>query len=173
MALGRTYTVTAGPYTLASTAQTPLLMGATGAAVTADISAIRFSIGCGAGVGFPSPASVQFLLTRPANTPVAGAATTVTPAPHNDTDIAANSTWTTGSFGGGTAWTTPPTAPAVGAAGWLYSQNIPFTAGALLGEWITPSQEWRLSASKFLVVFATCSLAGTATQLQAEVVFTE
>jgi hypothetical protein len=177
MSVGRVYTVTSGPYTVATTTATPILMGSTSATVTADIQAIRLGSVSGAGVSYPPNSTVYGVLARPANSPVVGSGSLATPAPHNPSDIVANSVWSIGSIGGGTAWTTAPTLSAgggsAGQTGWLWSEPIPMAAGAGWGEWVNPGAEWRLPASAFVAVFIVCSSAGTATQYQCELVFAE
>jgi len=177
MALGRTYTVTSGPYTVAAITATPILMGSASATVTADIQALRFGTVSGSGVSYPPNSTAAGVLARPSNTPAVGSASLAAPVPHNSSDIAANSVWSIGSIGGGTAWTTAPTLSAGGGAsgqtGWLWSESIPMAAGAGWGEWVNPGAEWRLPASGFLGLFILCSSAGTATQYQVQLVFVE
>jgi hypothetical protein len=177
MALGRTYTATSGPYTVATTTATPILMASTGAAVTADIQAFRVGSVSGAGVSYPPNSTATMVFARPSNSPVVGSGSLTTPSPHNPSDIAANSIWSIGSIGGGTAWTTAPTLSAGGGAsgqvGWLWSEPIPMAAGAGWGEWVNPGAEWRIPASAFAAFFVVCSSAGTGTQYQVEAVFVE
>ena len=173
MPLGRTYTVSSGPYTVSGTSVTPILMGSTGASVTADVIAIRVGTDSQAGVSYPANASCQVIFARPANSPVVGSSATVTPSPHNSSDIAANSVWSIGNLGGGTNWSTPPTAPAIGATGWLWSQAIPMASGAGWAEWTNLGAEWRLGASAFVAVFVQCSASGTNVGYMCELVFVE
>ena len=163
MASGRTYTVTSALVTLASTSQTAIICGTTGATVTADVQALRIGIYSGGGVSYPSNGTVQCSLYRPTGTAAGG--TAATPRPHNASDIAANSTWLDASGGAITGLT-------LGAVV-TWNQVLPFTAGATWADWVTPGAEWRIGASTNLALYLTCSSAGTATQFQAEFVFAE
>jgi len=138
------------------------MQGATGSTVTADLQAIRIGIYSGASVSYPSNGTVEVYLARPGTNGTGG--TSVTPSPHNASDIAANSTWTIGS------WTI---SPARGSGAVLWQQSLPFTAGANWAEYVTPGDEWRLSASGYIGIFVLCSSAGTATQFEAQLVFAE
>lgn len=162
MAMSRIYTVDSTIETLASTTQTCLLYGAAGAAVTADIQAIRVGIYSGASVSYPANGTVQFLLARTTGSRANG--TALTPSPHNSTDIAANTTWFSNAG-------TPLSGLTIGAT--LWGQTLPFTAGANWAEWVTPGAEWRLPASGAVGVWVLCSSAGTATQFEIEAVFAE
>lgn len=164
MALGRTYTVTSALVTLASTAQTPILAAKYSTTVTLNVEAIRIGIYSGAGVSYPSNGTVQCLLARATAAYTGGNA--LTPSPHNNNDIAAQSSWadnSTALVGIGTPGVT------------LWGQVLPFTAGANWGEWVTPGAEWFAggSATTGLAFYLTCSSAGTATQFQIEATFTE
>lgn len=161
MALGRTYTATSAPVTVATATQTVIMCGTTGATVTADVEAIRFAV-IGAAT-FPANATVTATLYRSTGTAAGG--TAVTPRPHNASDIASNSTWLDASGAAITGLTV--------TAIQVWSQVLPFTAGANWAEWVTPGAEWRVSVSTNLALWITCSSAGTATSFQAEMVFAE
>lgn len=161
MALGRAYTVTGALVTVATTSATPILCGTTGASVTMDISAIRVSA-IGAAT-FPANATWQASLYRATGTAAGG--TAATPRPHNPSDIAANSTWLDASGGAITGLTQ--------GAVVAFTQALPFTAGANWGEWVTPGFEWRVSASTNIALYLVCTTAGTSTQFEAELIFTE
>ena len=167
MALGRTYTVNSGAIAVATTTATPILACVTSSTAICDIECIRIGIYSGSGVSFPSNGTVLCSLQRIA-TP--GTATgTVSPYPHNQADIAANTVWSTG------GWQTTP----VGGSTILWSQSIPFTAGANWAEWVTPGAEWRVSGTgsatgaAYVALFVACSSAGTATDFVGEIVFSE
>jgi hypothetical protein len=164
MALGRTYTVDSGLVTLASTTQTAILASNGLTTLVADIEAVRVSISSGAGVSYPSNGTVNFLLARTTAAAAGGAA--VTPNPHNPSDIVART-----AFLSGTTAITGITTPGVT----LWSQNLPFTSGANWAEWVTPGAEWRTAASATagVALYITCTSAGTATQFQCELVFSE
>lgn len=161
MALGRIYTADSGLVTLASTTQTPLLYWTCSATQTLDILAVRIGIYSGGGVSYPSNGTVEVNIARPTGTKAGGAA--VTPNPHNSGDIAAQTTWSSGSTAiTGLTYATP-----------VWGQILPFTAGANWAEWVTPGAEWRCAASGQMAIYALCSSAGTATQFYCEAVFAE
>ncbi len=163
MSMGRSYTAASAAVTLASTSTTAILCGSTGSTVTADVSAIRIGIYSGSSVSYPSNGTVQAQLMRATGT--AGGGTTVTPSPHNASDIAANSTWLDASGAAITGLTKGSVC--------VWEQVLPFTAGANWAEWVTPGAEWRIGASTNLALYLTCSSAGTATEFIAELVLAE
>jgi hypothetical protein len=168
MALGRIYTAESGTCALATTTPSALLWAwPNSAAVTMDILAVRVGVTSSGGApSYPSNGIVQVQLVRATGTITGGA--TPTPAPHNSSDIAANSVWKSAS----TAITVQPTVGAV-----LWSQQLPFTAGANWAEWVSPGAEWRVPASGTagtgIALMTTQSSAGTNTAFTAEIVFAE
>lgn len=161
MAVSRIYTVDGGLQTLASATQTCLLVGTTISTNPCDIEAIRVGIYSGTSVSYPASGTVQFLLARASG--VSGGGTTgLGVNPHNPTDIAANTVWKNAST---------PITSTIGVV--LWGQSLPFAAGANWAEWATPGAEWRVSASSSIGVYVDCSSAGTATQFQIELVFSE
>jgi hypothetical protein len=167
--LGRTYTIDSGPIAVATTATTPILAAVTGTTNIADIEAIRIGIYSGSGVSYPSNGTVLCTLQRVANP---GATTgTLLPRPHNQADLAANTTWSTG------GWATTPVPQSPSQI--LWGQSIPFTAGANWAEWVTPGAEWRVgpvsasAAAAYIALFVACSSAGSGTEFTAELVFSE
>lgn len=168
MPLGRYYTAESGVCALATTTASALLWAWPGAAtVTMDIAAIRVGITASGGTpSYPSNGIVQVQLVRATGTIAGGA--TITPNPHNSSDIAANSVWKSAS----TAITTQPTVGVV-----LWGQQLPFTAGANWAEWVTPGLEWRVPASGTagtgIALMTTQSSAGTNTAFTAEIIFAE
>jgi hypothetical protein len=161
---GRTYTVDSGLIVLASTSQTALIASNGNTTFDANIEAIRVSISSSGGTpSYPSNGVVNFLLAR--TTAAATTASAVTPNPHIPTDPAANTAFLAGTNVG-----------AVGTPGvTLWSQNLPFTAGANWAEGVTPGAEWRTakSATAGVAVYVTCTSAGTNTAFQIELVFSE
>ena len=168
MALGRFYTAESGTCALATTTPSALFWAWPAAAtVTMVIACIRVGITSSGGTPYyPSNGIVQVQLVRATGTITGGA--TITPSPHNTTDIAANSAWRSAS----TAITVQPTVGVV-----IWSQQIPFTAGANWAEWVTPGFEWRVPASGTagtgVALMTTQSSAGTNTAFTAEIVFAE
>lgn len=162
MASGRIYTATSGLVTYTGTSATPIFYGTTTSTSTADIQCIRIAIYSGSGVSFPSNGTVQVQLARVTGATSGG--TAVTAAPHNASDIAANTTFLDATGSAITGLTEGVR---------LWGQSIPFTAGANWAEWVTPGSEWRVSASAAVAIYLTASSAGTATEFQAELVFAE
>ena len=168
MALGRFYTADSGLCALATTTASALFWAWPGAAtVTMDIAAIRLGVTYTGGTpSYPSNGTVTFQLARVTGTITGGA--TVTPNPHNSSDIAANSVWKSAS----TAITVQPTVGVI-----LWEQQLPFTAGANWAEYLTPGMEWRVPASGTagtgIALMSTQSSAGTNTAFSAELVFAE
>lgn len=159
------YTVDTGLQAITSTSATAILCGTAGSTVAADILALRIGIYSGASVSYPSNGTVLFQLLRPTGTASAGVGS-VTPNPHNASDIAARSTWLNGATGSTISGLTAGTTV-------LWAQSLPFTAGANWAEWVTPGAEWRLGASSNIALYITCSSAGTATDFNCEMVFSE
>ena len=133
---------------------------------------MRVALNGPASTTFPANATVQIQLCRVTGaTPTGGAA--VTPVAHNAAGStageAAASTWYSTT---GTAQVTGQTVITV-----LWSQAIPYTAGANWAEWVTPGFEWRVpgvvTAGTGVALIATPSQTGVATTASAEIVFTE
>jgi hypothetical protein len=162
MALGRVYTIDSGLVTVATTAQTCILAGTTSAVQTFYVEALRIGIHSGASVSYPPNGSVLAQLLR--STGAAANGGTATKNPANVGDLAAQSTWLSGSTA-----ITGLTATAVEPWG----QELPFTAGSNWGEWWTPGAEIQVPISANLGLWVTCSSAGTATQFKAQLVISE
>jgi hypothetical protein len=162
LALGRVYTVDSGLITLAATTQTLMLAATAPSTATCDIQAIRIGLASGSGVSYPANGTVACGLYRNTGARTAGLA--LTPSPHNTGDVAAQTSWWSGS--------TAITGFTIGTA-LLWNIVLPFTAGANWGEWVTPGAEWRIPISASAGIWLTCSSAGTATQFQIEAVFSE
>lgn len=168
MALGRMYTVDAGTLAVAAAGPTTIMAVSTAATNPVDIQAFR--IGVLGASSFPSNATCTFTFARASSGYTSGGHT-ITPNPHNAGDIAANSTWyndqTTAA--GGTVSAIVGFTQGVT----LWQIEIPFTAGANWGEWVTPGAEFRVAASAFAAMYLTQSSAGTATSFSCEMVFAE
>lgn len=162
MASGRVYTATSGLVTYTGTSATAIFYGLTASTNPADIQCIRVAIYSGSAVSFPSNGTVQVQLCRVTGAESGG--TSVTASPHNPSDVAANTTFkdATGS---------PIAGLSQGVV--LWSQTLPFTAGANWAEWVTPGSEWRVAVSAGCAIYLVASSAGTSTEFQAELVFTE
>ena len=159
---GRTYTADSGLITLASLTQTLMLAATTTATNTCDIMCIRLGMAAGSSPTWPPQATVACGLYR--NTGARSAGLAVTPSPHNPGDVAAQTSWWSGS--------TAITGFSIGTA-LLWNQVLPFTPGANWSEWVTPGAEWRIPISASAGIWLTCSTAGVGTQFQIEAVFAE
>jgi len=143
MALARTYTVDTGTTvggwiplgTASGTTEYALMYGAAPSGSDFNISAVRIAIASGGSASYPTNGSITFRLRLSTSTlsPVlAGTATAQATGPGT---ITAKSSWiygTASSAGTGTL-STP--------GGVLWSQTIPYTAGANWAEWFTPGFE--------------------------------
>ncbi len=169
MALGRTYTVDSGLVAIATATTAQYVIAAyTTTTNIMDIEAIRVGVFSGASISYPSNGTLLCQLQR-ITTPGTSGTGTLTPRPHNQADLAAATTWSTGTF-----QTTPATSGIV-----LWGQSIPLTAGANWAEWVTPGAEWRVNpvsstgAAAYVALFMTASGIGTGVQASVEIVFSE
>ena len=163
---GRYYTATSNlvPYTSLSTAA--ILAGSATSTAPFDIMAIRVGLHSGGTApSYPSNASVLCQLARTTGAISGGSSITARIAPHNTTDIASNAGYlydaSTGSISGLSQGVN------------LWESVLPFTAGQGVTEWVTPGAEWRISASTSFALFVTASVAGTSTDVTAELVWVE
>jgi hypothetical protein len=172
MALGRTYTIDSGAIGIAtSTNAQAIIAGITTTTNVCDIEAIRVGVysATGATASYSSNGTLLCQLARIASP--GSYATTATARPHNQADLAANTTWSTGTFATGSNAYTPTAI--------LWGQSIPLTAGANWAEWVTPGAEWRIgpsssvAAAAYVALIVTASITGTSIDLVAEIVFSE
>jgi hypothetical protein len=172
VAIGRYYKVgvfdTATPGynggTVASTASTPILLGTTTATADCNISAIRVS--CLGASSFPSNASWAASINIMTGNHAGGLTATATSV--SPSTQASNTLFTTA---GGTAPSAPITGMTLGKV--LWSQEIPFTAGANWAEWFTPGFEINVPVSSQFAIVITEQSAGTGTSFAGEIEFTE
>lgn len=160
---GRYYTATSNLVTYTATAATPVFYGLAPATSVADIVAVRAGLYSGGGVSYPANGTLLVQLCRASGTRAGG--TSVTPAPHNAGDIASQLSQCYDASGSAL------TGLSQGVVLWQVA--LPFTAGANWAEWFSPGSEPRVAASAAFAVYLTASAAGTATQVQAEVVYAE
>lgn len=150
--------------TVTTTATTPILYISTSANSDLNIAGIRCGV-LGA-AAFPSNASVVFSINTVTGTKAGGNAVT----PIQQSGIAKASLVTAVSTAGGTgaAAITGLTA----TTSW-WSTPLPFTAGSMWGEWVTPSYEINLPVSGQFALCVTASSAGSATTFTGELEYTE
>lgn len=161
-----TYNTTGATITSTSTtAPVAILAGTTPATGVCAISAVRVS--CFGAASFPSNAS--FTAAIATFTGTLGGGNTATATTLSGTALASQTTWSTG--GGNAAAAITITTQAMVQL--LWSQQLPFTAGANWGEWFTPGFEIYIPASTKFGLFITESSAGTATTFGGELEFTE
>lgn len=171
MALARPYKVgvfdTSVPLatgaTVTTTTPTPILYGVTSATGDCNISAVRAGI-IGA-AAFPSNASVVVSLNIVTGTAAGGQAAVAKQL--SGVALAAQTTFLTA--GGTTA--AAITGLTLGA--FLWSQELPFTAGSNWGEWFSPGFEKNIPASTKFGLYVIESSAGTGTTFSGELEFTE
>lgn len=150
---------------ISNSAGTPaaILAGTTVAGNDINISAVRASA-LGA-TTFPSNAS--FIASLNIFTSSSSGGTAVTPRLlGGGSALAAKSTWLSAGGSGATAIT------AAISTG-LWSQSIPFTAGANWGEWITPGFEINVAASSGCALYINCTTAQSGNTFTGSVEFTE
>lgn len=162
MASSRLYTATSGLVTYTGTSATAAFYGIAAATNPMDIWAIRIGIYSGSSVSYPSNGTVLVQLSRVTGTEAGG--TSVTASPHNASDVAANSLFHDATGSAITGLTQGVT---------LWEQTLPFTAGANWAEWFTPGAELRVAASAGCAIYLTASSAGTATEFETSLVFSE
>jgi hypothetical protein len=171
VALGRYYKVgvydTATPLgtgaTVATTTVTPILYGVTTAANDCNITAIRMSV-MGA-AAFPSNASNIISINIVTGT--VGGGNTATAIQLSGVTKAATTTFLTA---GGTS---AAAITSLTQTTYMWSQNLPFTAGANWGEWYTPGFEINIPVSTKFALYIQSSSAGTATTFAGEIEFSE
>jgi hypothetical protein len=172
MAVGRYYVVsvfdTATPLgtgaTVTTTSPTAILCGTTLATNDLNISAVR--VGVLGAATFPANASIIASLNI-ATTTVTGGQTASPRLLAGSSSPGAQSTWKTA---GGT---TATALASLVLSTYLWSQEIPFTAGANWGEWFTPGFEINVPASSQVALYIQASSAGTATTFSGEIEYSE
>ena len=145
MAVARVYNVDTGTTdagwiplnTAAAGAEFALMYGAAAAGVDYNISCIRVAVASGSSATYPTNGSITFRLRKSTTAATGVFVGTGTAYPAGQSTVTAQSVWvfaTASSAGTGTVGTA--TAGAV-----LWSQTIPYTAGANWAEWFTPGFE--------------------------------
>ena len=168
MGEGRTYTGTSNLVSYGTTTTTAIFAGSASSTAPYDIDCVRVGIHAGGTApAFPSNASVLWQLSRTTGAIGGGSSIASTRiAPHNTTDVASNIGYLSDASGGSAI-----TGLTQGVN--LRQGVLPFTAGQEVVEWVTPGKEWRISAGTTWALFVTANLAGTQTDIEAEVVWTE
>jgi hypothetical protein len=172
MAVGRYYKVsvfdTSTPLgtggTVTTTTPTAILCGTTLATNDMNISAVR--VGVLGAASFPANASIVASLNI-ATTTVTGGQTATPRLLAGSSSPAAQTTWKTA---GGT---TAAALASLVLSTYLWSQELPFTAGSNWGEWFTPGFEINVPASSQVALYITASSAGTATTFSGEIEYSE
>src|SRR5215472_7475444 len=172
MAVGRYYVVsvfdTSVPLgtgaTVTTTSPTAILCGTTLSTNDLNISAVR--VGVLGAASFPSNASIIASLNI-ATTTVTGGQTASPRLLAGSSSPAAQSTWKTA---GGTS---AAALASLVLSTYLWSQELPFTAGANWGEWFTPGFEINVPASTQVALYIQASSAGTATTFSGEIEYSE
>lgn len=149
--------------TVASTTPTAILYGVTTATNDANISCVR--VGCFGASSFPSNAS--YVASLNVVTASVGGGNTAVAIATGQSTLAANTTFFTA---GGTS---AAAITGVTLGKFLWSQEIPFTAGANWAEWFSPGFELNIPASTKFALYITESSGGTGTTFGGEIEFTE
>lgn len=149
---------------VATTTATGILVGTTLSTNDMNVSAVRAN--CLGATSFPSNASflASLNLSSTGNT---GGNTATARLLGGGSALASQTTWKTA--GGTSAAALASLTQSTG----LWSQEIPFTAGANWGEWYTPGFEINVAASSNVVLYITQSSAGTGTTFGGEIEYTE
>jgi hypothetical protein len=159
-----TSTWTATGAAVATTTATPILCGTTLSTNDMNISAVRAS--CLGATSFPANASFAASLNINTGT-VTGGQTAVARLLGGGSALASQTTWKTA--GGASAAAITVITQSTG----LWSQEIPFTAGANWGEWYTPNFEINVAASTQVALYITQSSAGTGTTFGGAIEYSE
>ena len=149
MALARVYNVDTGTTvagwiplgTAAAGTEYTLMTGTTPSTTEYNISAIRIAVASGSSASYPTNGSITFRVRRISGGTAAVIAGSGTASPAGQSTLAAQSVWlygTASSAGTGTVNT---------LSNVLWSQTIPYTAGANWAEWFTPGFELNVPAS--------------------------
>lgn len=147
-----------------STTPAPILAGTTTPTNDINISAVRVSA-IGSSSGFPSNASFVGSLNLFTGSPGGGQSASVVKLITGE--LASNTTWKTA---GGTS---AAAITGLTLSTFLWSQDIPFTAGANWGEWFTPGFEKNVTSSTGVALYITEQSAGTGTTFGGEIEYTE
>lgn len=148
-----------------STTPAAILVGHTTATNDANVSAVRASA-LGAST-FPANASFAASLNVATGSLSGGNSATAYQIGGGGVTLAANTLfWTAGG-------TSASAISGLTLGQFLWSQEIPFTAGANWGEWYTPGFEINVHASSTFALYITESSAGTGTTFTGEIEFTE
>jgi hypothetical protein len=150
---------------VATTTPTGILAGLLAATTDINISAVRAS--CLGAASFPSNASVAVSLNI-ATTTITGGNAASPRLLGGGSALASQTPWKTA---GGTSATVLTGGFVLST--FLWSQELPFTAGANWGEWFSPGFEANVAASAQVVLYVTQSSAGTGTTFTGEVEYTE
>lgn len=150
--------------TVTSTSATAILCGTTLSTNDLNISCVR--VGIFGATLFPSNASVVASLNI-ATTSVTGGQTATPRLKSGSSSPGAQTTWKTA---GGTS---AAALASLVQSTYLWSQELPFTAGANWAEWFTPGFEINVPASTQVALYIQCSSAGTGTAFSGEIEYSE
>jgi hypothetical protein len=148
MSLARAYHVASGAVSISGTSATPALYGAAPSAADFNIVGIKPRVESAAGSP-PSNTSILVQVCAVSGSVTGGAS--VTARPTGQSAIAAQSTWKSGStaLGGLTQGNV------------LWEDDIPYTAGGGLIDWLPQGFEINVTASGLVAVYFTAGSAGS------------
>jgi len=150
--------------TVASTSPVAILCGTTLSTNDLNISAVR--VGTLGAASFPSNAS-NIASLNIATTSVTGGQTAAPRLLAGSSSPGAQTTWKTA---GGTS---AAALASLVLSTYLWSQELPFTAGANWGEWFTPGFEINVPASTQVALYIQSSSAGSGTTFSGEIEYSE
>lgn len=160
MSLARAYNVASGPVSIAGTSATPALYGAAAAGADLNIVGIKPRVTSAAGA---PPSNTSILVQIAVVTGTVGGGAALTARPTGQSSLAAQSTWKSGS----TALT------GLTAGNILWSDDIPYTAGGGLIDWLPQGFEVNVAAGTLVAVYFTAGSAGSGCSFSADLAFAE
>jgi hypothetical protein len=160
MSLARAYNVASGAVSIGGTSATPALYGA--AASGADFNIVGIKPRVTSAAGSP-PSNTSILVQLCAVTGSVGGGASVTARPTGQSTQAAQSTWKSGS----SALT------GLTQGNVLWSDDIPYTAGGGLIDWLPQGFEVNVAASGLVAVYFTAGSAGSSCSFSVDVAFAE
>lgn len=156
MAISDIYTADSGLVTIATTAQSPILLATTTATKRAFVVGVRMKIGVTAAA---AGNDIIFTLARAGNSPTGG-----TPANLRPHDASSATAFTSAAI---PSYTIAPTLGNI-----LAEWALPQTTGSMWEEFPPLGYEWVAGVSTYLVMFVTNSV-GTSTPVEAQFVISE
>lgn len=160
MSLARAYNVGSNAVAIGGTSATPALYGAAAAGADLNIVGIKPRVTSAAGA---PPSNTSVLVQVCIVTGTVGGGSAVTPRPTGQSTQAAQSTWKSGS----TALT------GLTQGNVLWADDIPYTAGGGLIDWLPQGFEVNVAAGALVAVYFTAGSAGSSCNFSVDLAFAE